>query len=69
MVEVSADAITLRVGPRWLHFTPEAVHSSEAPSEAFELTEEGFVRLGEGVPEEMDVAAERFAREILSHAD
>jgi hypothetical protein len=65
VVEVSANEITLRVSDRWLRFTPSDLqHSGEAPI-PFTLTEDGNVRIDNGPPEEMDLAAERLAREML----
>ena len=65
VVEVSANEITLRVSDRWLRFTPgDLQHSGEAPI-PFTLTEDGNVRIDNGPPEEMDLAAERLAREML----
>jgi hypothetical protein len=65
VVEVSADEITLRVNDRWLRFTASTMqHSQDAPQD-FTLTEDGSVRIGDGPAEEMDMAAERLAREIL----
>ena len=67
VVEVSADEITLRVNDRWLRFTSSTVqHSNDAP-QAFTLTEDGNVRINNGPPEEMDMAAERLARKMLHH--
>jgi hypothetical protein len=70
VVEVSANEITLRVGSRWLRFTENAMQCgstqeiSEVP-EPFALYEDGTVSLNSGPPEEMDLAAERLAREML----
>gem|GEM_PF-3521673 len=62
---MSANEITLRVSDRWLRFTPSDLqHSGEAPI-PFTLTEDGNVRIDNGPPEEMDLAAERLAREML----
>ncbi len=66
VVEVSADAITLRVGPRWLHFTHTGVRGSDYPEQAFCLNENGTVTLACDPEEEMDLVAERFAREMLA---
>jgi hypothetical protein len=66
VVEVSADAIILRVGPRWLRFTPSTVEGSQQPPRPFQLNEDGTVTFAGDPEEEMDIAAERFAREILS---
>ena len=70
VVEVSTDKITLRVGSRWLKFTErEMQHGStqeisEAPH-AFALNENGTVTINGAPEEEMDLAAERLAREML----
>jgi hypothetical protein len=66
VVEVSASEITLRVGSRWLRFTPtELTESGKAPI-PFALTEAGAVTLNHGPAQEMDMAAEQFAREMLT---
>ena len=66
VVEVSAAEITLRVGPRWLRFTPTQLEGSDTLSQPFHLNEDGAVTLASHPPEEMDIAAERFARELLT---
>lgn len=66
VVEVSAEAITLRVGPRWLRFTPSLLEGDQTPPSPFHLNEDGTVSLADSPPEEMDMAAERFARELLA---
>lgn len=66
VVEVSATEITLRVGPRWLRCTPARLERSDAPAEAFSLRENGTVIISDGDEEEMDLAAERLARGMLS---
>ncbi len=68
VVEVSVAEITLRVGPRWLQFTPDSVREDNAAPQPFRLNEDGSVTLDGHPSEEMDVAAERFAREILTPA-
>ena len=65
MVEVSAEEITLRVGPRWLRFTPIEVEESYRLPQPFHLNENGTVTLADNPEEEMDLAAERFAREMM----
>ncbi len=66
VVEVSADEITLRVNDHWLRFTPSDLqHSGEAPT-PFTLNENGTVTLNHQPQQEMDIAAEQFARELLS---
>ena len=66
VVEVSHDSITLRVGGRWLHFTPSLVEGNGHAPQPFDLNEDGTVTLGDAPPEEMDIAAERFARQLLT---
>ncbi len=66
VVEVSAEEITLRVGPRWLHFTADAVEKDHYPAQSFHLNENGTVTVADDPEEEMDLAAERFAREMMS---
>jgi len=74
VVEVSATEITLRVGSRWLRFTPTEMQQSnnnpngEAPT-PFALNENGTVTLNHGPEQEMDIAAEQFARDMLSSAN
>ena len=65
VVEVSAEEITLRVGSRWLRFTPNEVTASSHPPLAFQLNENGTATVGNQPQQEMDIAAEQFAREIL----
>ncbi len=64
VVEVGADEITLRVANRWLRFTHEAMQESDGNQSAFSLQEDGTVKLN-GIAEEMDLAAERLAREMM----
>jgi hypothetical protein len=66
VVEVSANEIILRVSDRWLRFTPATMqHSDEAP-QTFALNENGTVTLNAAPEEEMDIAAEQLAREMLA---
>jgi hypothetical protein len=66
VVEVSADEITLRVNDRWLRFTPSDLqHSGQTPT-PFTLNENGTVTINHQPEQEMDIAAEHFAREILT---
>ena len=64
VVEVGADEITLRVASRWLRFTHEMLQDSEGRQSDFMLQEDGTVKLN-GIAEEMDLAAERMAREMM----
>jgi hypothetical protein len=63
-VEVGADEITFRVGSRWLRFTHEMLEDSEGQRFPFNMQEDGTVKLN-GIAEEMDLAAERLAREMM----
>jgi hypothetical protein len=65
VVEVSANEITLRVNDRWLRFTPTEVQQSNATPTPFTLNENGTITLNHQPEQEMDIAAEQFAREIL----
>ena len=69
VIEVSAEAITLRVGSRWLRCTHTTVETSDGPSQSFHLNENGTVTFADTPEEEMDLAAERFAREMLLHGE
>jgi len=64
VVEVGADEITLRVTSRWLRFTHEQLQDSDGNQSDFSLQEDGTIKLN-GVTEEMDLAAERLAREMM----
>ena len=66
IVEVSAGEITLRVNDHWLRFTPCDVRHNGQPPIAFRLNENGTVTLNHQPEQEMDIAAEQFAREILT---
>ncbi len=68
VVEVSSDQITLRVGSRWLRFTPISMQPGEGSAVAFALNENGTVCLGHGPEQEMDFAAEEIAREMMQSA-
>jgi hypothetical protein len=65
VVEVSANSIILRVGSRWMEFTPTERRLSDGPPTSFTLLEDGTVSLDGAPAEEMDMAAERLAREML----
>jgi hypothetical protein len=64
VVEVGADEITLRVAGKWLRFTHDTIQDSEGKQSDFSLQEDGTVKLN-GIAEEMDLAAERLAREMM----
>ena len=64
VVEVGADRILLRVASRWIRFTHETLEDSEGHCSSFNMQEDGTVKLN-GIAEEMDLAAERLAREMM----
>jgi hypothetical protein len=64
VVEVGADEITLRVNNKWLRFTHDTIQDSEGNQSAFSLQEDGTVKLN-GITEEMDLTAEKLAREMM----
>ena len=64
VVEVGDDVILLRVGMRWLRFTPSEVTEDNNRSHPFHLNEDGTVTVGD-VTEEMDFTAERLTRELM----
>ena len=63
-VEVGAEEIVLRVDQRWTRFTHESMTTSEGGAVEFGLEEDGRVRIG-GTLDEMDMAAEQVAREMM----
>ena len=65
VVEVGAEEIVLRVGEKWTRFTRDAMTSSEGVSVPFSMLEDGRIRIGD-LEDEMDMAAERVAREMLA---
>lgn len=67
IVEVGSDLILLRVGSRWLRFTHSEMTEDKNRSVPFRLNEDGTVTVN-GVTEEMDLAAERLAREMMSES-
>jgi hypothetical protein len=64
VIEVGADEITLRVASRWLRFTHEQMEDSDGNCSGFRLEEDGTVKLN-GIAQEMDLAAESLAREMM----
>ncbi len=65
VVEVGSEEIILRVDTRWLRFTHNALTDSHGATHSFSLEEDGTAKL-DGVREEMDLAAERLAREMMT---
>jgi hypothetical protein len=70
VVEVSADSITIRVAEHWTRINQTygcgTVIFDQGEAQSFALNEDGTVKIGTHPPEDMDHAAERIAREILS---
>jgi hypothetical protein len=64
IVEVSSDLILLRVGSRWLRFTPSEMTGDNDRTEPFHLNEDGTVTIG-ALTEDMDFTAERLTRELM----
>jgi hypothetical protein len=64
VVEVGADEITLRVAGRWIRFTHDLAEDSEGNRSSFSLLEDGTVKL-DAKTQEMDLAAEELAREMM----
>src|SRR5258707_11663265 len=64
IVEVGINQIMLRVGSRWLLFTPSEMSADINHTVPFHLNEDGTVTLN-GVIEEMDLVAERLVREMM----
>ena len=65
VVEVGTDEILLRVDQRWTRFTRDRMETSGGVELGFAMEEDGRVRIGSEL-EEMDMAAERVAREMLT---
>jgi hypothetical protein len=68
VVEVGPEEITLRVNSNWLLFKHRTMQYSDGRKCAFALTERGTVLTAAGQDkqeEEMDIAAERLAREMM----
>jgi len=64
VVEVGKDLILLRVGTRWLRFTPNEITQDDNRTQAFHLNHDGTVTVGD-VIEDMDFTAERLTRELM----
>jgi hypothetical protein len=65
VVEVGAEEIVLRVDTRWVRFTRDRRSGSDGVTAPFELGVDGRVQIGNKT-EEMDMAAEEVAREMLA---
>ncbi len=66
VVEIGKDEIVLRVDTRWLRFTEDEAIGSAGEQMAFALNEDGSVQIG-ATTDDMDMAAERVARQMLAH--
>jgi hypothetical protein len=68
-VELGEERITLRCGHAWLDLKRDGSQvlwqREDGSSGTIELTEAGRLRSGEGEEEEMDMAAEAWARELM----
>lgn len=64
VVEVGSDLILLRAGAHWLRFTPGEMTADNNRTVPFRLNHDGTATIGD-VTEEMDLAAERLAREMM----
>ncbi len=64
VVEAGAAEIVLRVDSRALRFTPTSLTGTTGQRQPFSLNEDGTVKIN-GDTEEMDLAAERLAREMM----
>ncbi len=65
VIEVSEAEILLRYGARWLRFAPGTLYSSQNGPKSFALTVNGHASI-DGTEDEMDLAAERLTREIIT---
>ncbi len=65
VVEVGSEEIILRVDTRWTRFTRNEMTTSDGVSLPFSLTEDGRISIGD-TEDEMDLAAERVARESFA---
>jgi hypothetical protein len=72
VLEVSANSITIRVADHWVridqHYGCGTVTADHGDAMSFAINEDGTVKIGMNAPEDMDHAAERIAREILTEA-
>ncbi len=64
IVEVSPDLILVRVDTRTLRCTPTTLTDTDGDTQPFSLNEDGTVKIGT-LTDEMDLAAERLAREMM----
>ena len=65
ILEFGDNEILLRFGPKWTRFTHTEQESSNDLQSPFHLNEDGTITLN-GKIEEIDFAAERITRELMS---
>jgi hypothetical protein len=65
VIEFGDNEIILRVDTKWARFTHTELESSDGTRSVFALNEDGTVTL-DGKIEEIDFAAERITRELMS---
>ncbi len=65
IVEVGNDVILVRAGSRWIRFTRAAILKDDGSGDSLCINVDGTVSIGERA-EEMDFAAERLMRELMS---
>ena len=65
VIEFGEDEIVVRAGGKWVRFTQAEMEKSDTGRSVFALNEDGTVML-DGKMDEMDFAAERITRELMS---
>jgi hypothetical protein len=65
VIEFGDNEIILRIDSKWTRFTHTEQHSSNGTKSPFALNEDGTISL-DGKIEEIDFAAERITRELMS---
>ena len=66
VVEIGSDEIVLRVDTRWTRFTRDTMTTGEGETLPFAMLEDGTIQIGDRA-EEMDMAAEQVAREMMQN--
>ncbi len=66
VVEIGSDEIVFRVDARWTRFTRNTMTASTGSALPFAMLEDGTVQIGDRA-EEMDIAAEQVAREMMQN--
>lgn len=65
VIELENEQIVVRYDSKWIRFTHELLETSEGGKIPFALNEDGTVSI-DGKIDEMDFAAERITRELMS---